>query len=128
MKYSDDIIEQIWQKGQIVEGYKSDVVRKDACGAWIIRSLYGDTTSPFGWEIDHIYPKSRLQELGFDEAKIEDIRNLRPLNSRNNLSKSDAYPSYVAVITSEDNKNIECSKQFIINATIQEELKELYNL
>ena len=59
MKYTEDIIEQVWQKGQIVDGYKSDVVRKDACGAWIIRSLHGETSSPCGWEIDHIYPKSR---------------------------------------------------------------------
>lgn len=128
MEYTEEIIERVWQKGQKIEGYKEDMVRKDACGAWIIRSLYGDASSPFGWEIDHIYPKSKLQELGYDEKKIDDIRNLRPLNSRNNTSKSDSYPSYIAVITSEDDKNVECSKQFIINADIQEDIKELYNL
>jgi hypothetical protein len=60
-KNDKERLDVIWNKGQVVKGYNEKCYRKDACGAWMIREKYGDRTSPFGWEIDHIYPKSILK-------------------------------------------------------------------
>jgi HNH endonuclease len=56
--------------------------RKDACGAWIVRSQYGDVTERgFGWEIDHIDPVSN--------GGADDPWNLQPLQWQNNREKGD---------------------------------------
>ena len=46
----------MWSKGIIVKGYDEALFRKDCCGAWIVKNEYGKQ-SPFGWEIDHVYPQ-----------------------------------------------------------------------
>lgn len=79
-KNDKERLDVIWNKGQVVKGYNEKCYRKDACGAWMIREKYGDRTSPFGWEIDHIYPKSKLSESTSDVSLIDDVKNLRPLN------------------------------------------------
>ncbi len=127
MQYTKEIIDKVWEKGVPVDGYDSKIVRKDACGAWIIRELYGDKDTVFGWEIDHIYPESRLKELGKSEYASEMI-NLRPLNVANNISKSDSYPEYKATLTSEEEKNVECNDYYIVNKQLQEELAEYFKL
>lgn len=54
---------------------------------------FGDRNSAFGWEIDHIYPASKLKERkDVTDEQIDDMRNLRPLNWRNNASKGADYP------------------------------------
>ncbi len=119
MNSIDDLKDDVWQRGITVEGYNPDLYRKDVCGAWIMYSEYGKT-SVFGWEIDHIYPKSK----GGDENLI----NLRPMHHRNNVSKADDYPIYTAVVTAEDNKNIEITKKFTVSKSKQSELQTLYNI
>lgn len=127
MRYTKDIIDEVWEKGIPVDGYDSKIVRKDACGAWIIRELYGDKDTAFGWEIDHIYPESKLKDLGKLEL-ASGIINLRPLNVANNISKSDSYPEYKATLTSEEEKNIECNDYYIVNKQLQEELAQYFKL
>lgn len=73
--------ESIWRKGAIVAGYDQNVFRKDACGAWMRKDRYGDTSSKFGWEIDHKQPVSR--------GGSDDLWNLQPLQWENNRRKSD---------------------------------------
>jgi len=68
--------QQVWEKGIVGEGHDPSEWRKDICGAWIKRSDYGNRESEFGWEIDHI-DKNR---------ENNDIRNLRPLQWKNNAS------------------------------------------
>lgn len=115
-----DVIERIWQKALPVDGYDSSLYRKDFADAWIARDSYGDCNSPFGWEIDHVYPVS----LGGDNHLV----NLRPMNCRNNKSKGDSYPHYIAVVTSEENRNIEKEVSCTVGIKLQEVLKVLYNL
>lgn len=71
----------VWNKARIVQGYNSAYVRADACGALIEWGRYGDITSRYGWEIDHIMPKS----LGGADV----ITNLQPLQWQNNRAKGD---------------------------------------
>ena len=71
----------VWNKAYIVQGRNPAYVRADACGALIEWRCYGDTTSIYGWEIDHIIPKS----LGGTDV----ITNLQPLQWQNNRAKGD---------------------------------------
>ncbi|WP_291530154.1 HNH endonuclease [Bacteroides sp. UBA939] len=112
-------IQEIWEKGIIVEGYNEDLYRQDFAGAWISRDAYGDTDSMFGWEIDHVYPTVR--------GGKNHIENLRPMNWRNNRSKGDDYPQYIAEITSENNKNIKTRTTCTVNSQLQATLKAIYS-
>ncbi len=67
---------EVWRKGRPILGYEDTVWRHDDFGKVIRWSDYGDRSSEFGWEIDHIHPTS----LG----GIDHISNLRPLHHRVN--------------------------------------------
>lgn len=77
-------VEAVWQKGIPEPGYT--VYRKDACGASMLRSDYGDTSSQWGWEIDHIKPVA----AGGTDA----LDNLQPLQWENNRHKGDDWPHW----------------------------------
>lgn len=125
-RYSDELLLQIWEKARIVDGYDSSFYRKDACGAWIIWQEYGNRNSPFGWEVDHIYPEAKLRSLCVPESLIDNIVNLRPLNWKNNDSKGADFPCYQATMKSEDRSNIEGEYQMSINDQVQKDVIELY--
>jgi len=113
-----NIIDQIWEKALIVTGIDPKLYRKDCAGAWISRTAYGDADSIFGWEIDHIYPVA----LGGDN----NIINLRPMNCRNNRSKGNSYPHYIADVVSDGNTNIYRKTQCTVNIRLQTILNQLY--
>lgn len=128
MIITEELKKKVWLKASIVDGYNPDIYRQDPCGAWIIYDKYGVTDNMYGWQIDHIYPESRLLQLGIPKEKIDDLINLRPMNHINNNSKSDDYPSYIAKCTSFDNKNIDVEKSFVVNKDKQEELSKFYRI
>jgi len=113
-------IDIVWDNATKVENFDPKQFRKDACGAWIIRSHYGNRNSIYGWEIDHVYPQS----LGGGD----DEDNLRAMQWENNLSKGDDYPNYKAVIQSDGNKNIRQEIQYTVNEKLRIILKKLYNI
>jgi hypothetical protein len=78
MSYSDETIQAVWDKAKIVDNNDSTIWRKDECGAWLQRTMYGDRSSQYGWEIDLILPQGS-----------NDISNLRPLHWKNSIGKSD---------------------------------------
>lgn len=113
----DKIIDQVWEKARKVDGLAPSLFRKDACGALIMRDKYG-LENPFGWEVDHIFPKS----LGGDD----NIVNLRALHYLNNRNKADDYPSYTAVIRFDGKKNVDEEHNLTVNQKIRAKLKSLY--
>lgn len=78
MSLSEETVQKVWEKGTIVSSDQRAVWRKDECGAWVKRPEYGNRDSQYGWEIDHISPTGG-----------DDLSNLRPLQWKNNLDKSE---------------------------------------
>lgn len=123
-----EFLKRIWSKGQDVAGYNNELIRKDACGAWIIWEEFDNTDSKFGWQIDHIYPKNKLEETGVDATLIDEECNLRPFNCANIRSKADDYPAYKAAVTSDGEKNVDTSDIYMVNEKVRERLDILYKL
>lgn len=126
MDYTEEQKREYWERTSSVDGEDPQQVRRDASGAIIHYSKYKDRNSDYGWEIDHIYPKSLLEEAKVPEELINDPHNLRPMNWKNNVSKGCDYPSYTTVLTALGSKNVEKKGTRVVNADIQEDLKELY--
>jgi hypothetical protein len=78
MAWTDEQIQNVWNKGHPVSNNDSAIWRQDDCGAWIRRSDYGNRNSKYGWEVDHINP-----------ARGDNLSNLRPLQWKNNAAKQD---------------------------------------
>lgn len=113
-------IQEVWNRAQQVDGYDINIVRQDCCGAWIMRSEYGKTT-PYGWEIDHVYPQSR----GGDSAP----ENLRAMHWENNRAKGDDYPVYNVAVQAKGNTNENVlGVQFKINDELRSTLDNKYSV
>ena len=126
MELTEDLKRAIWEKGIEDDKYPSDKIRKDACGAFIRYADYGNRDSIFGWEIDHIYPASKLK--GNDD--VDNLLNLRPFHWKNNESKGANYPYYTACMVADDENatNVERNVGKVVNQQKQAELRELYQL
>jgi len=126
MNLTNQLKLSVWEKGQIVDGFNQDMYRKDPCGAWIVWDKFGVRDNIYGWEIDHIFPQSKLEDMGISASLIDDLRNLRPMQHQNNASKSYDYPSYMAVVTSEGNKNVYKDALLTVNEATRTILDQLY--
>lgn len=79
MSYSNEIIEQVWEKGIAENFYDAGEYRKDIYDSWMSRVQYRNRNSLFGWEIDRINP-----------AAGDELDNLQPLNYKNYLRKNES--------------------------------------
>ena len=79
MPFDEKIISDVWAKGQVAGSNNPDEYRKDECGAWMYFSHYGNRSSQYGWEIDHI--------TSVNHVASDDLNNLRPLQWQNYACK-----------------------------------------
>lgn len=128
METKEKLKKSVWEKGLKVSGFDPKKIRKDACGAWIAWDKYEDLRSPFGWQIDHIYPEARLKLRHLDKKLIDKIDNLRPFHWRNNEIKGTDYPIYCSAIKANGNHNEEVNDTYEVNKDVQLSLKQLYEL
>ena len=88
--FTEATVQAVWNKGKIVPGENPNLVRRDMCGALMWRNEYGNTNSRYGWEIDHMQPKSK----GGSDA----LSNLQPLQWQNNRSKGNNFPRFSCAV------------------------------
>ena len=81
-KYTQERLDQIWDKGEIIKGKNPDLYRLDKFGNQMYKPSYGKT-SEMGWNVDHSKPQAK--------GGTDHLNNLQPMNSRANSSKSDKY-------------------------------------
>jgi hypothetical protein len=117
--FSEEKIQQVWEKAIVVAGYDSSKYRKDVCDAWMQRDKYAEQVG-LGWEIDHVYPVSK--------GGTDDLNNLRPMQWENNRSKADNYPDYTCAVTSIETKNINTELSKTVNESLQADLKVKYRM
>ena len=115
---NNEIVEIAWEKAKKVDGFAPDLIRQDACGAWIRKDMYGDVNNMYGWGIDYIFPKA----LGGTLI----VENIRALNCQNINSKGRDYPSYKAVLTSEGTTNISTELYLTVHEKVRNQLKTIY--
>ena len=82
MAYSEDRLEQIWDKGQPIKGKNPNLYRQDCEGNTIYKPNYGKIT-PMGWEVDHSKPRC----LG----GTDHLNNLQPMQANANRRKGGNY-------------------------------------
>lgn len=104
--FTQDEINAVWEKAIKQQNNNPDVFRKDYAGAWIRKEDYGQRDKTYGWEIDHLLP--------LEKGGTNDIDNLYPLHWRNNASKSDDYPTWTTVLSSNGIKNVELEQKWMI--------------
>ena len=56
MRFSEQVIQQVWQKARAMADRDADEWRHDQCGAWIKRDAYESEHSDYGWTIRNISP------------------------------------------------------------------------
>ena len=78
-RFTPEIIEVVWQKARRIGIYET--LRADAWGWTILRQDFGNRSSRYGWEIDHIVPVSH--------GGTDDLLNLQPLQWENNRRKDE---------------------------------------
>ena len=89
--FSEGTIKAVWQKASPTPEYSPAVYRRDVCGALICFDDYGVTSSPHGWEIDHILPVAH--------GGIDDLSNLQALHWENNRNKADRLDQSYCTVT-----------------------------
>ena len=77
----DFFFKAIWEKASPILGEDSTRFRRDDEGNRIEWAHYGNRDKETGWEIDHIMPVAK--------GGSDDISNLRPLQWKANVMKSD---------------------------------------
>lgn len=127
--FSDETVDRIWRKGRTLDGWNSDEYRLDAAGAMMVKSHRG-TDDNYDWEIDHVLPKDKMEELGIPEEDWDKEDNLRPFNAKNNNKKSNDYPTYTRALVFDEGKrkNVQSEIGKVVNEDVQRCINKCYGL
>lgn len=117
-----------WESANTVIGHDPSVIRKDACGAWIMYAEFNNPKSDFGWVIDHVYPVLKLRTLNVSEKLWNDPLNIRALHWQNNWSKANSYPMYTSFVASHGDANIKVQNVFWVSEELQYRLRKLFKI
>lgn len=106
LQFSNEQIEETWNKGQIITDLDPNLYRKDYAGALMYKqsfvanpTIYSENnTKSYNWTIALQKPLS--------QNGTTDISNLQPVNTLNVLSKGDNYPQWTTKIFFNDKENI----------------------
>ncbi len=77
MAFSEELIQQVWEKARVMTDQDGAEWRKDECGAWLQREAYNQEHSEFGWMI-----------INTSIGGTDDFGNLRPLHYRNTFDRA----------------------------------------
>jgi hypothetical protein len=83
MIYSDNVVWEVWSKGEIFAGNDPVFWRKDVCGAWIFRGDFENQNSEYGWVIGYIKP--------LDKNRHDSFSNLYPIHVGNTSRDKDKH-------------------------------------
>ncbi len=72
MDFSEQLIQQVWEKARANGDVDVNEWREDECGAWIRRTDFGKTDSDFAWRIVNV-----------SAGGPDTVDNLRPLHIEN---------------------------------------------
>lgn len=120
-------IELVWNHATTVGDRDPKIWRHDPCGALIKKEDYGNRSSDFGWEVDHIVPRAFLLHAGASDSEIDAVDNLRVMHWANNDSKGTNYPEYKAVRKEENGRNKEIVSFYTVNSERQKQLKLMFS-
>lgn len=75
--FSDEIIEQVWEKARIIPGFDPEFLREDQYGSVIARVFYEECQPGYalGWKITYIQSPQK--------GGTDDISNLQPMQWQN---------------------------------------------
>lgn len=97
-------IEEVWNKGEIIDDYNPQLYRKDYAGALMFRNSFinniklNDDPKSYNWTIVYQQP------LAY--GGTSDISNLQPMNNINAITKANNYPHWKTAITFDGKQNI----------------------
>lgn len=77
MAFSEEQVQQVWEKARGVPDHDSNEWRQDECGAWLRRDAYYHEQSEYGWVIVNT-------SLGGPDV----VENLRPLHCSNTFDRA----------------------------------------
>lgn len=72
MAYSEELIQQVWEKARVLPDQDPVEWRQDECGAWLKRQAYNQGIADHGWVIVNTSP-----------GGPDTLENLRPLHCGN---------------------------------------------
>jgi hypothetical protein len=120
--------EMAWNSARAVPEHDPATERLDACGAWIHYADFENHDSDYGWEIDHVYPISKLRSKKIPRQLWNHSTNIRAMHWKNNQSKANSYPYYLTLVESKGDVNIDCSKTYNVEESLQYSLRCLFKL
>ncbi|WP_342218439.1 hypothetical protein [Spiroplasma endosymbiont of Amphimallon solstitiale] len=96
-------IEEVWNKGEIIDDYNPQLYRKDYAGGLMFKNNFisnvklNDDPKSYNWTIIHQRP--------LFHGGTSDISNLQPMNNTNAITKGNNYPRWKTAITFNGKQN-----------------------